>query len=202
MQTPRVREAGIGKPNRGQILSRCLQTLLSAQVIYKPAQLFTEQQFCCQPGCFGQSPQSDAMAQFLIKSFHEIHPAQGCVTYLKDSWCGRQVADNHLDSVEEVSSHAIHFVDKADSGHAILVCLQVFKARNNTIIGCYCEWFQHKNSSVSRLPPLTISKHRVHIQCLLTSVRYAAGSCSPVSCHCLPILPLRQGMQVHSICWT
>ena len=43
--------------------------------------------------------------------------------YLKNQRISTQIRDNHLDRVEEVSAHPVHFVHKADPGHSILVSL-------------------------------------------------------------------------------
>ncbi len=47
--------------------------------------------------------------------------------YLKNQRISTQIRDNHLDSVEEVSTHPVHFVHKADPGHSIFVSLQAHK---------------------------------------------------------------------------
>ena len=43
--------------------------------------------------------------------------------YLKNQRISTQIRDNHLDRVEKVSAHPVHFVHKADPGHSILVSL-------------------------------------------------------------------------------
>ncbi len=37
--------------------------------------------------------------------------------YLDDAWLGTQVADDHPHAVKEVSTHTVHLVDEADTGH-------------------------------------------------------------------------------------
>jgi len=56
-------------------------------------------------------------------------------SYLKNQRISTQIRDNHLDCVEEVSTHPVHFVHKADPGHSVFVGLQAHNgimARHHT----------------------------------------------------------------------
>jgi hypothetical protein len=48
---------------------------------------------------------------------------------VEDHGLGAEPVDDHLDAAEEIGAHAVHLVDEADAGHAVLVGLPPHRLR-------------------------------------------------------------------------